>query len=151
MWPRRRWWLRATLNPIGVIVAGATGAAIGDQFYFYLLRGRLPRWMGRFPALARRAEPLVARVRRHQVAMVLLIRFAPGLRIALAAACAYVNVNALLFSVLNFAAAIVWAVMLLVVIAWAGPTYLSSIGLSGWKGAAMTGALVIIAFRIVGA
>jgi membrane protein DedA with SNARE-associated domain len=138
------------LNPIGVIAAGATGAAIGDQFYFYLLRRRLPGWVGRFPALARRAEPLVGRVRKHQTAMVLLIRFAPGLRIAIAAACAYVNVNALMFSVLNFATAIVWAVVLLVVIAWAGPTYLSSIGLSGWKGAVMTGVLIIIAFHIVG-
>ena len=57
------------LNPIGVIAAGATGAAIGDQFYFYLLRRRLPRWMGRFPRLARRAEPLVGRVRKHQTAI----------------------------------------------------------------------------------
>ncbi len=47
------------LNPIGVIAAGATGAAIGDQFYFYLLRGRLPRWVGHFPALARRARAFV--------------------------------------------------------------------------------------------
>ena len=82
--------------------------------------------------------------------MVLLIRFAPGLRIAIAGACAYVNVSALRFSVLNFATAIVWAVVLLVVIAWAGPTYLSSIGLSGWKGAVMTGVLIIMAFHILG-
>ena len=31
-------------EPIGVIAAGASGAALGDQFYFYLLRGRLQRW-----------------------------------------------------------------------------------------------------------
>ena len=138
------------LNPLGVIVAGATGASIGDQFYFYLLRGRLARWLGRFPKVARRAEPLVGRVRRHRAAMVLLIRFAPGLRIALAAACAYVEVNPLMFSVLNFAAALVWAVVLLVIVAWAGPAYLSSVGLSGWKGAVLTGGLIVVAFRLVG-
>ena len=37
------------LDPAGVIVAGTFGAAIGDQFYFYLLRGRLARWVARFP------------------------------------------------------------------------------------------------------
>ena len=27
------------LNPLGVALAGTAGAALGDQFYFYLLRG----------------------------------------------------------------------------------------------------------------
>jgi membrane protein DedA with SNARE-associated domain len=138
------------LHAIGVIVAGATGAAIGDQFYFYALRGRLSRWLNRFPKVVRRAEPLVGHVRRHQAAMVLLIRFAPGLRIALAAACAHVGVNPLMFSLLNVAAAAVWAVALLLLIAWAGPTGLSSFGLSGWKAAAITGVLILIVFRLLG-
>ena len=29
------------LSQVGVVVAGALGAAAGDQFYFYLLRGRV--------------------------------------------------------------------------------------------------------------
>jgi membrane protein DedA with SNARE-associated domain len=138
------------LNAIGVIAAGATGAAIGDQFYFYALRGRLSRWVARFPNVVRRAEPLVGRVRKHQAPMVLLIRFAPGLRIALAAACAYVEVNALMFSVLNVIAALVWAVALLVAVAWAGPAYLSSLGLSGWKAAVAAGVIIVIVFRLLG-
>jgi membrane protein DedA with SNARE-associated domain len=138
------------LNAFSVIAAGATGAAIGDQFYFYALRGRLSRWVTRFPKVVRRAQPLIGRVRKHKAAMVLLIRFAPGLRIALAAACAYVEINPLMFTLLNFAAALLWAVALLVVVAWAGPAYLSSLGLSGWKAAVVAGVIILIVFRLLG-
>ncbi len=139
-----------TLHPAGVIAAGAAGAAIGDQFYFYLLRGRVARWASRFPSFARRAEPMMGRVRRHQSAMILLIRFAPGLRIALAAACAYANVSAIRFSTLNCIAAILWAIALLALIAWAGPTYLADLGLTGWKAALVTGLLVLVIFHLAG-
>ena len=53
--------------------------------------------------------------------MVLLIRFAPGLRIALAAACAWVDVSPLKFSVLNLLSALIWASALLVLVGWLGP------------------------------
>ena len=36
------------LNPLGVLLAGTAGAALGDQLYFYLLRGRLRRWLDRY-------------------------------------------------------------------------------------------------------
>lgn len=138
------------LDPIGVIVAGTLGAAVGDQFYFYLLRGRLARWIARFPKIARRAEPLVSHVRRRPAAMVLLIRFAPGLRIALAAACAYVGVSAIRFSALNLLAAFLWAITLLLLIAWIGPTYLSSVGITGWKAALVTGLIVVLLLHLAG-
>ena len=137
------------LNALAVILAGAAGAAMGDQFYFYLLRRRLTRWVARFPAISRRTERLTGIVRRHQTAMVLLIRFVPGLRIALAAACAYLDVNPLRFSLLNTAAALVWALALLALVAYAGPAYLSRVGLSGWKGAVASGVLIIIALHVV--
>jgi len=139
-----------TLSPLGVVAAGTVGTAVGDQFYFYLLRGRLTRWLSRFPKIARRAEPLVGHVRRHEVPMVLLIRFAPGLRIALAAACAYVGVSAVRFSALNFVAAFLWAVILLVLIAWAGPTYLSTLGLTGWQAALVSGLFIVIILHLAG-
>ena len=138
------------LNPVGVMLAGACGATVGDQFYFYLLRGRVTRWIDRLPPLARRVEPLVAHVRRHDTAMVLLIRFAPGLRVALAAACAAANVPPLKFSVLNGISAAVWAIALMVLVGWLGPTYLAQIGLSGWKGGVVIGVVVILLFRIAG-
>jgi membrane protein DedA with SNARE-associated domain len=138
------------LNPLGVVLAGTVGAALGDQAYFYAFRGRLARWVARYPTLQRRAAPLVERVRRHDSLMVLLIRFAPGLRVALAAACAYVEVSPLKFSLLNSITALVWAVLLLALVAWVGPTYLGRIGLSGWRGALLMGVFIIVLFKVVG-
>ena len=68
------------LNAFGVVVAGAFGAAVGDQAFFYVFRGRLPRWVARYPSLEQKSAPLVDRVRRHDALMVLLIRFAPAAR-----------------------------------------------------------------------
>jgi len=140
---------RGQLNAFGVIAAGTLGAAIGDQAYFYVFRGRLPRWMARYPALERKAAPLLDRVRRHETFMVLLIRFAPGFRIALAAACAWVNVSPLKFSLLDLLSASVWAVVLLLVVGLYGPAWLAQFGLGGWKGALLVGLLVLGAFRVL--
>jgi len=138
------------LDPLAVIIAGALGAALGDQFYFYLLRGRIARWVGRFPALTNRAGPLVARVRRHDVLMVLLIRFAPGLRVALAAACAWAEVPPLKFSVLNGVTAFVWAVVVMALVAWIGPASLAAVGLTGWKAAVLAGLVIVACFHLAG-
>ena len=138
------------LHPLGVLVAGALGAAIGDQAYFYVFRGRLPRWIARYPSLERKAAPLIGRVRRHSSLMVLLIRFAPGLRIALAAACAWIDVPALKFTVLNLLSAFVWAIALLVIVGWAGPAWLGQWGLGGWKGAALIGLALLVFFKALG-
>ena len=139
------------LHPLGVLVAGAFGASIGDQAYFYLFRGRLPKWLARYPSLERKTAPLVGRVRRHGNLMVLLIRFAPGLRIALASACAWVEVPAWKFSALSFVSAFIWATTLLVVVGWLGPTYLARFGLGGWKGALLMGLAVLAALKLLGA
>jgi membrane protein DedA with SNARE-associated domain len=109
------------LHPLAVFAAGALGASIGDQTYFYIFRGRLPRWLARFPSLQQKTAPLIERVRRHAALMVLLIRFAPGLRIALAAACAAVDVPPATFSVLDALSSLVWASALLILVAWFGP------------------------------
>src|SRR6476661_10282966 len=123
------------LSPLPVIVAGSAGAAIGDQAFFFLFRKRLHRWVERFPSLERKTQPLVAHVQRHATLMVLLIRFAPGLRIALAAACAYVDMPPLRFAILNGVTAVIWAVGLMVLVAWAGPAALQHFGLDGWVAA----------------
>jgi membrane protein DedA with SNARE-associated domain len=138
------------LNPVGVVMAGMAGASLGDQFYFYLLRGRLRRWLDRYEWIARRGLTLVRHVRRHEVAMVLMIRFAPGLRIALAAACAYAGVAPLRFSLLNTLASGAWAIGLLVLIAWVGPAYLPALGISGWWSALVPALIIVIAFRVLG-
>jgi membrane protein DedA with SNARE-associated domain len=138
------------LNPVAVLVSGALGAAIGDQAYFYAFRGRLPRWLSRYPSLQLRAAPLVSRVRRHESLMVLLIRFAPGLRIAIAAACAWAEVSPRKFSVLSLLSAFVWAFVLLLLVGWFGPTYLAHFGLEGWKGALAIGLLLFGLLKLFG-
>lgn len=130
------------LNPIPVLVAGALGASAGDQAYFYLFRRRLSRWAGRYPAIQRAAAPFLVHVRRNDALVPMLIRFAPGLRIALAMACAWVDVPAAKFSLLNLLSSFVWAVLLLAGVAWLGPTFLERFGLGGWKGAVVVGLLL---------
>src|SRR5438093_446455 len=66
---------RGQLDAVGVALSGAAGAAIGDQLYFYLLRGRLRRWVDRFPAVQKRGARLARRVRRNETLTVLVIRF----------------------------------------------------------------------------
>ena len=139
---------RGYLSPLPVLIAGAMGAALGDQFYFYLLRGRLRRWLDRHEAIARRGRMLALHVRRREMAMVLLIRFAPGLRIALAAACAYAGVPPLRFSVLNCAASVVWALSLMVLVAWIGPHWLPALGISGWWSVLIPPLLLLLLFRV---
>jgi membrane protein DedA with SNARE-associated domain len=139
------------LHALPVLLAGAVGAAIGDQAYFYAFRRRLPQWLARFPTLQRKAAPLVERVRRRAALMVLLIRFAPGFRVALAAACAAVEMPAAKFSLLNVLSAFAWAAALLIVVAWLGPTFLASIGLGGWKGALAAGIAILVLFKVLGA
>jgi membrane-associated protein len=138
------------LHPAGVVIAGAIGAAAGDQAYFYVFRGRLARWMARFPSLERKTAALVGVVRRRPILPVLFIRFSPGLRIALTAACAYVDVAPALFSLLNALTAVIWALALLALVAWGGPAALAGLGLSGWKAALLMGVLLVIVFRVLG-
>jgi membrane protein DedA with SNARE-associated domain len=139
------------LNPWAVLVCGTVGASIGDQAFFYAFRGRLPRWIARYPSLQRKAAPLLERVRRHDSLAVLLVRFSPGLRIAITAACVWADVPALKFSVLNLVSAGAWALLLLVLVAWFGPAYLAQYGLAGWKGALVMGLAVLALLKLLGA
>lgn len=60
------------------------------------------------------------------------------------------GVSPLRFSLLNVAASAVWAVGLLMVVAWAGPRYLAGLGLSGWWSALVPAVVIVLVFRIVG-
>lgn len=139
------------LNAIGVFLCGAIGASLGDQAYFYVFRGFVQRWLARYPSLERRTAPLLDHVRRHDSLMVLLIRFAPGLRIAIAAACASVGVSAWKFSALSLISSFVWASGLLAVVGWFGPAYLAQYGLEGWKAAVVMGVAVLALLKALGA
>jgi membrane protein DedA with SNARE-associated domain len=137
------------LDPLGVILAGAIGASLGDQFYFYVIRGGL-RWLRRSHATESRAARLAQRVRQHEALTIVAIRFSPGLRIALSAACAYAGVAPLKFSALNMLSSLVWATALLFVVAWFGPSFLARLGLSGWWVVLIPALLVIVIFRWLG-
>jgi membrane protein DedA with SNARE-associated domain len=139
------------LDAGAVMAAGAAGAAIGDQAYFYLFRKRLTRWVSNFPSLERKARPLAAVVSRHGSLMVLLIRFAPGLRVALTLACAYADVPPVRFSILNSATAVIWAAGLLMLVARAGPAALEGFGVGGWQAAVAIGIIVLVLFKALGA
>jgi len=132
------------LNPLMVLVVGALGAASGDQLWFYLLRGRIAGWLTRYRAVAGRHTSIVSRVQRHQSLMILAIRFAPGLRIAITAACAYANVSPRRFTTLNLISAFAWAAVLLALVSHAGPHALRYAGVTGVWGAIIPGALVVL-------
>lgn len=139
------------LHGAGVFFAAALGGSTGDQFFYYLVRGilhgRLRRWLARFPALARRQDAIIQRVRRHQKAMVLACRFLPGLRVAIPAACAYAGVPAWVFSGLNLVGGFLWAGTIMFVVAWGGPDVLAWLGLRGWWAPLLPAALVLLFFR----
>lgn len=132
------------LNPLAVVTFGALGAATGDQIWFYALRGRIAGWLTRLGPVATRQTSIVARVQRHESLMILAIRFVPGLRIAITAACAYGNVSPLRFSVLNLIAAFAWAGLLLTIVSRIGPGALQHAGVTGIWGAVVPGVLIIL-------
>ena len=132
------------LDPFAVMTFGALGAATGDQLFFYALRGRIAGWLTRSRAVASRHAAIVERVQRHQSLMILAIRFAPGLRIAITAACAYGNISAIRFSALNLLSAFVWAAVLLTLVSRVGPGALQYAGISGVWSAIVPAAVLIL-------
>lgn len=76
--------------------------------------------------------------------MALSSRFLPGLRIAIPAACAYADMPALRFSVLNLISAFAWASAIMGVAVWGGPSVLATIGLKGWWQIALPFAILLL-------
>jgi len=76
--------------------------------------------------------------------MILAIRFAPGLRIAITAACAYARVPPLRFSGLNLISAFAWAAVILTIVSRIGPGTLQHAGVTGIWGALVPGVMIIL-------
>jgi membrane protein DedA with SNARE-associated domain len=131
------------LDAAGVFAAAALGGSVGDQLYFYALRGRMQRWLDRFPVWARRRDLIVGRVRRHASAMILACRFLPGLRVAIPAACAYAGVAALRFTTLSLLGSVAWAAAVMSLIVWIGPASLAELGVRAWWTPLLPAALVL--------
>ena len=54
------------------------------------------------------------------------------------------------FTLLNLVSAVCWAVILLILVAWLGPTYLPALGISGWWSALIPAGVILLVFRMVG-
>jgi membrane protein DedA with SNARE-associated domain len=137
------------LDALGVFLAAALGASMGDQFFFYALRSRLRSWLSRFPRLARRGGEVAAFVEQHATAMILACRFLPGLRIAIPVACAYAGVSAVRFTLLNLIGSLAWAGTLLLVVTRLGPASLGRLGINAWWTPIVPAVLIIILFQWV--
>jgi membrane protein DedA with SNARE-associated domain len=120
------------LDFAGVYAAAALGGSLGDQLYFYALRGRLSRLLDRFATWTRRRDRIVDKVRRNAPAMILACRFLPGLRVAIPAACACAGVAPLLFTSLSLASSLAWAAAVMGAITWLGPTSFAQLGIQAW-------------------
>jgi len=131
------------LDPLGVFAAAALGGSVGDQLYFYALRGRLRGWLDGFPTWARRRDRIIARVRSHASAMILACRFLPGLRVAIPAACAYAEVEPLRFTGLSLVSSVGWAAAVMGLITYLGPASLHELGVKGWWAPIMPASLVL--------
>jgi len=131
------------LEAAGVYAAAALGGSVGDQIYYYALRGRLHAIIDRFPTFAGRRDRVVEKVRRHSSAMILACRFLPGLRIAIPAACAYAGVPAARFSILSLLSSLGWAAAVMGFVAWLGPASLAELGLKAWWTPLAPAALVV--------
>jgi membrane protein DedA with SNARE-associated domain len=131
------------LDAAPVLISAALGGSVGDQIYFYALRGRLRGWLDRFPTLARRREGVVDRVRHHASAMILACRFLPGLRIAIPAACAYADVKPARFTALSLVSSLGWACAVMGFVAWLGPASFAELGIRAWWTPVVPAALVV--------
>ena len=116
------------LHPIGVLLSGALGAALGDQVVFFAIRAGASRWLAR-AATDRPRDSLQIWVRRHQSIAAFAVRFVPGFRITLTALCATAGVSASRFCAANTASAFLWALVVMAAVAYGGPRVLSAAGL----------------------
>ena len=135
------------LDLIGVLVSGALGGWIGDQFWFYAARGHLSSWLNKFAKIKQRSHVIQSRMQRHATKFILAVRFLPGIRIAVTLACAYSGVSAIQSSGLSFISAVAWATAIMSVILLAGPTSLSAFGVKAWWAPAIPAILILVFFR----
>lgn len=128
-----------------VILAGALGGAVGDQVWFYVLRGRI-HWLDRYPKLVKYRDRVMHHVHAHETALVLVSRFLPGLRTAIPIACAYAAMRPLKYSTLSLISAFAWAAAIMAFVK-SGSSTLAAFGLDAWWGPFVPAVLVILFFR----
>lgn len=100
---------RGYLDLGGVIATSFIAAVCGDQLFFHLGRSHAKGLMARFPRLRDQVDVALHRVERHQVKVVLFMRFLWGLRIALPVAMGLTSMSSRKFFWLNLSSAAVWS------------------------------------------
>jgi membrane protein DedA with SNARE-associated domain len=100
---------RGYLDLGGVVATSFIAAVCGDQLFFHLGRSHAKGLLARFPRLRDKVNLALHRVERHQVKVVLTMRFLWGLRIALPVALGLTSMSARKFFWLNLLSAAVWS------------------------------------------
>lgn len=132
------------LHPLGVLLSGATGAALGDQVFFFVVQANASRWLDARLRGQPHAWTLLAWVRRYQTLTAAAVRFAPGLRITLTALCAAAGMPAWRFCAVNALTAVLWATVVMAAVAYGGPELLTRTGLTPRLAVVGSAALVLL-------
>lgn len=94
-----------------VMATAWAGAVSGEQIWFLVGRRRGDRLLRRFPALRPKARRVTAMLDRYHLPLILSLRFLYGLRTVGPIALGMSPVPWARFTALDFAAAVVWAVV----------------------------------------
>lgn len=99
------------LDLAGVILAATAGSFLGDQLYFQIGRRYGHRLLARLPSWQPRADRVTRLLDRYDTWFILGFRFVYGLRTASPFVLGMSGVRQVKFTVLNFVAAAVWAIV----------------------------------------
>jgi membrane protein DedA with SNARE-associated domain len=91
------------------ILAAAIGGSAGDQIYFYAAHERAARAIQKSKRLSKWYPKVSKFGLRHSTVVVLLSRFAAGLRITIPLVCASIGMPARKYSVLSLVSGFAWA------------------------------------------
>jgi membrane protein DedA with SNARE-associated domain len=114
---------RGYLDLGGVIATSFLAAVCGDQLFFHLGRRHAKALLSRFPRLRDKVNVSLHRVERHQIKVVLGMRFLWGLRIALPVALGLTSMNAWRYYWLNLLSAAVWSCVFALIGYFAGEVF----------------------------
>jgi len=91
------------------ILAAAIGGSAGDQIYFYVAHERAARAIQKSKRLSKWYPKVRKFGLRHSTVVVLLSRFAAGLRITIPLVCATIGMPAKKYSILSLVSGFAWA------------------------------------------
>lgn len=100
---------RGYLDFATVVAVAAFGAVTGDQGWFLLGRFQGRRLLDRRPWLDDKIRRALALIERHSIKILLVMRFAWGLRVALPVAVGMSNISWQRYLLLNLLSALLWA------------------------------------------